>query len=75
MSRGLVGSRITYLLCGHAKQKLWPVVTGLIFTPIVYEFQPTHAPELTLGQNCATVPGRTNGSGLACGSFWMGIGK
>jgi len=55
--------------------QLWPVVTGLIFTPIVYEFAPTHAPELTLGQNCMTCDNLLIVVGLLAGAFGWGLGS
>jgi MFS family permease len=47
----------------------------VIFTPLVYEFQPTHAPELTLGQNRASVCIELMVVGLLVGAFGWGLGS
>lgn len=42
---------------GWAADNLWPVVTSLIFTPIVNEFNPNRAPLLQLAQNIGLLAG------------------
>lgn len=49
---------------GWASDNLWPVVTGLIFTPITNEFTPNRPPLLTLAQNI----------GLLAGAVFWGFG-
>jgi MFS family permease len=49
---------------GWASDNLWPVVTGLIFTPVDNEFSPKRAPILTLSQNI----------GLLIGAIFWGFG-
>jgi hypothetical protein len=36
---------------GWASDNLWPIVTSLIFTPVLNEFAPSRPPLLTLAQN------------------------
>lgn len=49
---------------GWASDNLWPIVTSLIFTSVVNEFQPEHGPFLTLAQNI----------GLLIGAMFWGFG-
>ncbi|OTA68391.1 MFS general substrate transporter [Hypoxylon sp. EC38] len=49
---------------GWASDNLWPIVTSLIFTPIVNEFHPTRGPLLSLAQNI----------GLLAGAMFWGFG-
>lgn len=49
---------------GWASDNLWPIVTSLIFTPVLNEFGPTHPPFLTLAQNI----------GLLAGAMFWGFG-
>lgn len=42
---------------GWAADNLWPVVTSLIFTPIVNEFAPDRPPLLQLAQNIGLLVG------------------
>jgi len=49
---------------GWATDNLWPIVTSLIFTPIVNEFAPSRPPLLQLAQNI----------GLLCGAMFWGFG-
>lgn len=49
---------------GWASDNLWPVVTGLIFTPVTNEFTPGRPPLLTLAQNI----------GLLAGAVFWGFG-
>lgn len=49
---------------GWAADNMWPVVTSLIFTPVVNEFHPTRGPFLQLAQNI----------GLLCGAMFWGFG-
>jgi hypothetical protein len=42
---------------GWAADNLWPVVTSLIFTPIVNEFAPGRPPLLQLAQNIGLLVG------------------
>ena len=42
---------------GWASDNLWPIVTSLIFTPIVNEFHPTKGPILSLSQNIGLLVG------------------
>jgi len=42
---------------GWASDNLWPIVTSLIFTPIVYEFGPNRPPLLSLAQNIGLLAG------------------
>jgi MFS family permease len=49
---------------GWASDNMWPVVTSLIFTPVVNEFNPTRGPFLQLAQNI----------GLLSGAMFWGFG-
>lgn len=49
---------------GWASDNLWPIVTSLILTPIVYEFGPNRPPLLSLAQNI----------GLLAGAVFWGFG-
>jgi len=49
---------------GWANDNLWPIVTSLIFTPIVNEFHPSRSPLLSLAQNI----------GLLAGAMFWGFG-
>ncbi|KAI1384267.1 MFS general substrate transporter [Hypoxylon trugodes] len=49
---------------GWASDNLWPIVTSLIFTPILNEFHPSRGPLLTLAQNI----------GLLVGAMFWGFG-
>ncbi|KAI0839268.1 MFS general substrate transporter [Hypoxylon sp. FL0890] len=49
---------------GWASDNLWPIVTSLIFTPILNEFHPTRGPLLSLAQNI----------GLLAGAMFWGFG-
>lgn len=49
---------------GWASDNLWPIVTGLILTPIANEFSPSQPPLLTLAQNI----------GLLAGAVFWGFG-
>lgn len=42
---------------GWASDNLWPIVTSLILTPIVYEFGPNRPPLLSLAQNIGLLAG------------------
>ncbi|KAL8369846.1 hypothetical protein RB595_000272 [Gaeumannomyces hyphopodioides] len=42
---------------GWASDNLWPIVTSLIFTPIVFEFGPSRPPLLSLAQNIGLLAG------------------
>lgn len=42
---------------GWASDNLWPIVTSLIFTPVLNEFHPRRAPFLTLSQNIGLLAG------------------
>ncbi|KAI0158301.1 major facilitator superfamily domain-containing protein [Xylariaceae sp. FL1272] len=49
---------------GWANDNMWPIVTGLILTPIVNEFHPAHGTFLSLSQNL----------GLLAGAIFWGFG-
>ncbi|KAI0137700.1 MFS general substrate transporter [Hypoxylon sp. NC0597] len=49
---------------GWASDNLWPIVTSLIYTPILNEFHPTRGPLLSLAQNI----------GLLAGAMFWGFG-
>lgn len=49
---------------GWASDNLWPIVTSLIFTPILNEFHPSRPPLLSLAQNI----------GLLAGAMFWGFG-
>ncbi|KAI1445852.1 MFS general substrate transporter [Annulohypoxylon stygium] len=49
---------------GWASDNLWPIITSLIFTPILNEFHPTRGPLLSLAQNI----------GLLAGAMFWGFG-
>jgi hypothetical protein len=42
---------------GWAADNMWPVVTSMIFTPVVNEFSPSRAPFLQLAQNIGLLSG------------------
>lgn len=44
---------------------MWPIITSLIFTSVINEFSPSHAPLLQLAQNI----------GLLVGAFCFGLGS
>lgn len=49
---------------GWASDNAWPIVTSLLYTPIVNEFSPSHGPLFTLAQNI----------GLLAGAVFWGFG-
>lgn len=48
---------LTSFRFGWAADNLWPIVTSLIFTPIVNEFGPSRPPLLQLAQNIGLLAG------------------